>query len=112
MALTGLAPHPNKAETTRQLRAYVLAHCDADIATTFGPHGFLLEPLLVQLLRDMKALQGAEVYADYLRRLTGTVRLLYHQQETMSHLQQEQLRLQQTDQRAGTERPERQHTRP
>ena len=58
MALTGLAPHPNKAETMRQLRGYVLAHCDPDIATTFGPHGLLLEPLLCQMLRELKVLQG------------------------------------------------------
>lgn len=65
-----IKPKPNKAETRQDLKHYILAHCDEDIALTFAPHGFLLEPLLLQLVREMHMLRlGEDESANYVRRI-------------------------------------------
>lgn len=67
-----IVPKPNKARTREELKCYLLAHCDADIALTFAPHGFLLEPLLLQVIRDLHRLRKGEaeyVDADYFREI-------------------------------------------
>ena len=46
-------PH-NKAETRAALQTFLLEHCDRDIQEVFGPHFFTLEPLLLQLIRDIR----------------------------------------------------------
>lgn len=58
----------NKAAVHQQLRAYILSHCDDDIAQTFAPHGFTMEPLLLQLVREFKLMRMGEGDRDtYLR---------------------------------------------
>ena len=44
----------NKAETRATLQTFLLEHCDRDIRVIFGPHFFTLEPLLLQLIREIR----------------------------------------------------------
>jgi hypothetical protein len=55
-----IVPKANKARTREELKAYLLAHCDEDIALTFAPHGFTMEPLLLQLVREFKLMRMGE----------------------------------------------------
>ena len=76
MALKGLTPHPNKAVSKERVKKFVLLHCDMDIQQVFEPHGFMVEPLLLQLIRDIKHLKGNDYYADYLRSLASAISAL------------------------------------
>jgi hypothetical protein len=74
-----IKPRPNKAHTREELKYYLLAHCDEDIRLSFAPHGFLLEPLLLQLVREFHLLRmGESERADYAQRIEDAFRALAH----------------------------------
>jgi hypothetical protein len=71
-----IRPKPNKAASMRDIRAYILAHCDPDIAAAFLPHGFTLEPILLQLLRELHLFGTGESREHYYGALEDTFRAL------------------------------------
>jgi hypothetical protein len=46
----------NKADILQDLRAKMLAECEPDIQETFAGQHFTVEPLLIQLIREVRAL--------------------------------------------------------
>ena len=46
----------NKAEVLQGMRSMIIAQCDADIQEAFAPHHYTVEPLLIQLIREIRAL--------------------------------------------------------
>jgi hypothetical protein len=44
----------NKATAQAQLRVAMLSMCDEDIREIFGRHHYTLEPLLMQLIRELR----------------------------------------------------------
>lgn len=44
----------NKASTKAELKQFMLSFCDADIREKFDPHFYTLEPLLLQLIRELQ----------------------------------------------------------
>jgi hypothetical protein len=72
-----IRPKPNKLDTRKDLQRFILAHCDEDIAMIFEPHGFFLEPLLLQLVREFHLLRvGESERADYERAIERAFRSL------------------------------------
>lgn len=59
----------NKATVKEELRQLLLADCDEDIQAAFGPHFYTTEPLLLQLVREIRGLRE-----HYLRASENTVR--------------------------------------
>jgi len=47
----------NKATVQAELREFMLSQCDEDIRDLFTMHFYTLEPLLIQLIREIKALR-------------------------------------------------------
>lgn len=47
----------NKATIQQRMHDEILAHCDEDIREVFGPHRFTMEPLLIQLIREIRSLR-------------------------------------------------------
>lgn len=47
-----------KATIQQRMHDAILAHCDADIREAFGPHRYTMEPLLIQLIREMQHLRA------------------------------------------------------
>jgi hypothetical protein len=43
-----------KNEMKEVIKYFILSHCDEDIARAFEHHSYTLEPLLCQIIRDMK----------------------------------------------------------
>jgi len=59
---------PNKALALAEVKRAILEHCDPDIQEAFGLHNMTLEPLLCQMIRELRHLQGATDHAtDQLR---------------------------------------------
>lgn len=68
---------PNKHATKAALKDFMLAHCDEDIQAVFGMHSYTLEPLLCQLIRELKqSRMGEEAYGNYHAALEGTLQSL------------------------------------
>jgi hypothetical protein len=47
----------NKATVRANLRNFMLENCDTDIQEAFLAHGYTLEPLVMQLIRELQALR-------------------------------------------------------
>lgn len=47
---------PSKQEQRAGIREAVLAECDTDIREVFAGHWFTMEPLLMQLIREVRRL--------------------------------------------------------
>ena len=46
-----------KYKVKQDLQAFILTFCDNDIRNAFEKHGFTVEPLLMQLIREVNALR-------------------------------------------------------
>ena len=46
----------NKADILQGMRTAIMAQCDPDIQETFAPHHYTVEPLLIQLIREIRTL--------------------------------------------------------
>ena len=46
-----------KYKSKAEIHEYIMSFCDADIVEKLGVHGFTLEPLLMQLIRDINGLK-------------------------------------------------------
>lgn len=49
-----IQPKPNKAEAFLAVRDAILSQCDLDIREAFTMHSFTVEPLLIQLIREVR----------------------------------------------------------
>jgi hypothetical protein len=54
-----IAARPNPTEALLEIRRAIVGFCDDDIREGFAPHGFTIEPLLMQVIRELRALRGA-----------------------------------------------------
>jgi hypothetical protein len=57
----------SKAAVQAQLRAAMLSSCDPDIRGIFGEHFYTMEPLLLQIIRELKVLNGTPREAMHVR---------------------------------------------
>jgi hypothetical protein len=58
MAHLHIASKPNPTEALLEIRRAIVEFCDDDIRDGFAPHGFTIEPLLMQIIRELQALRG------------------------------------------------------
>ena len=49
-----MLPGTNKASVRAEVRQFIFSQCDPDIQQYFALHSFTLEPLLIQLLRELR----------------------------------------------------------
>jgi hypothetical protein len=50
----------DKAGVKEELRQFMLKECDPDIQAQFGPHFYTLEPLLIQIIRELRRQHGLD----------------------------------------------------
>jgi hypothetical protein len=50
----------DKAGVKEELRHFMLQECDPDIQAQFGPHFYTLEPLLMQIIRELRRRDGLD----------------------------------------------------
>jgi hypothetical protein len=52
-----IAAKPNPTEALLEIRRAIFDFCDEDIGQAFQPHGFTVEPLLMQIIRELQELR-------------------------------------------------------
>ena len=52
-----MLPGQDKHKIREELRTHMFQECDEDIQELFKIHAYTLEPLLMQLIREIKALK-------------------------------------------------------
>jgi hypothetical protein len=63
-----------KEEMKTLVRYFILSHCDEDISRAFEHHTYTLEPLLCQIIRQLK--KGEDGYDGYLSAIAELVSAL------------------------------------